>query len=129
MNYEYGHLTEELLLLIPDKPMTIADSFGDSKAARRLRTMIGACGDMAVCAYHEACLVKCRVERLKQLDTKQVARELSEAEGDFQSVSAGGMACDLGVMNMDDYTCMWCGVGDILPSGRCSHCNLNRNRE
>lgn len=56
--YEYGHLTEELLSLMPDEPMTIADSFGDIRCAVRLRQMIGAYGDVAALAYEEACVVK-----------------------------------------------------------------------
>ncbi len=58
MPYQYGHLTEELLKLLPDEPMVIADSFGDSVVAKRLRTMINAYGEIASHAYHEACLIK-----------------------------------------------------------------------
>ena len=56
--HEYGHLTEELIALLPDTPMQLADSFGDSMCAVRLRQMFGAYGDIAGKAYVEACRFK-----------------------------------------------------------------------
>lgn len=57
-SFEFGHLTQELIDLLPNEPLTIADSFGDSKCAIRLRQMIGAYGDIAGQAYIEACRFK-----------------------------------------------------------------------
>lgn len=61
-NYKYGHLTIELLELLTDKPLTIADGFGTSDCAVRLRQMINAYGDIAGKAYAEACSIKYKKE-------------------------------------------------------------------
>lgn len=58
VSYEYGHLTEELIALLPSTPMTISDSFGETQCAIRLRQMSMAYGDIAGSAYMEACKVK-----------------------------------------------------------------------
>lgn len=57
--YVYGTLTEELLTLLPDQPMSFAEALmGDSKPARRIRQLCAAYGPVSAGALQEAKQIK-----------------------------------------------------------------------
>lgn len=56
--FKYGTLTQDFLDALPGKPMTPAEWFGDSKAAKRCRQLSGAYGSIAGGALVEACRIK-----------------------------------------------------------------------